>query len=523
MKSDVVRILNIYGRKYPKKHEKRSNPPRAFYVNLEKEKNAHKYFRESRRDSSSSENLEDGERSKLTSLPLGHDGLKDILFPNQQKMRQTQKTAPSQELPSGSLLYGRKSNDYDPYVDDLLFPKQGKEHATYDQGSLYGPLSSKSKGNDIQRKMGPALNHKEKKFSGTHADKNVRSASAQRTRSQMSRMSVEIPQFDWFPKHCKQHWPKCAFSAFPLASHNCRSSCCRSSTYTDCTAHRMPIFRPKLMQSLPVHKTASNSCDDHKDSDILKSIRIRGIGFSGPCQTPDFVPASIYLKSRKSSQDTASVDDTTTVAESIVDFSPSPALMSATSSPIRKPIDGSQVTDVDVNLRRDERGFGLRLIGGAEEGTQVRVGALTPGGQAELSGKICSGDTLIAINGVSVVGSTHSSVVQLLSAAAPTSNTTVTLTLRGQRPTRDQSPPDESSMEQSFRRSFSEESSIHSKLSMSSSSEPNSPVRRSLSFYSNKDAKSTSFKVKLYRRPKESFGFSVNRSLSPDGGCHIGR
>ncbi|KAM7535431.1 hypothetical protein Aperf_G00000100055 [Anoplocephala perfoliata] len=192
MKSDVVRILNIYGRKYPKKHEKRSNPPRAFYVNLEKEKNAHKYFRESRRDSSSSENLEDGERSKLTSLPLGHDGLKDILFPNQQKMRQTQKTAPSQELPSGSLLYGRKSNDYDPYVDDLLFPKQGKEHATYDQGSLYGPLSSKSKGNDIQRKMGPALNHKEKKFSGTHADKNVRSASAQRTRSQMSRMSVEV-------------------------------------------------------------------------------------------------------------------------------------------------------------------------------------------------------------------------------------------------------------------------------------------------------------------------------------------
>lgn len=124
------------------------------------------------------------------------------------------------------------------------------------------------------------------------------------------------------------------------------------------------------MQSLPDHKTTLNTCDTRKDPDILKSVRIRGIGFSGPCQTPDFVPASIYLKSQKSGQDTASGDDTT-AAESIVDFSPSPVPLSPPSPSICKPKGGPHLTDVSVSLTRDQKGFGLRLIGGAEEGTQV--------------------------------------------------------------------------------------------------------------------------------------------------------
>uniref|UniRef100_A0A158QCF6 PDZ domain-containing protein n=2 Tax=Hymenolepis diminuta TaxID=6216 RepID=A0A158QCF6_HYMDI len=261
---------------------------------------------------------------------------------------------------------------------------------------------------------------------------------------------------------------------------------------------------------------------------------LRGIGLSGPCKTPDFVPASVYIKSQKLTHDIASGDDTT-VAESIIEFSPSPAPASAPSSPLRKPNSGSQYVDNYVRLLRGPKGFGLRLIGGAEEGTQVRVGALTPGGQAELSGNIFPGDLLIAINGVSVVGATHSSVIQLLSAAAPMINNDVNLTLRGQRPILTRSSYDSSTEQtesiqtsplmnhqQSFRRSFSENSSIHSRFSTSSSSEPNSPIRRLLNSNGDQGTRSSIFKVKLHRRPNETFGFSVNRSLSPDRGCHIG-
>ncbi|VDO11511.1 unnamed protein product [Rodentolepis nana] len=141
---------------------------------------------------------------------------------------------------------------------------------------------------------------------------------------------------------------------------------------------------------------------------------------------------------------------------------------------------------------------------------------------------------MIAINGVSVIGMAHNSVVQLLMAAAPTINNPITLTLRGQRPALYRSLNDSSTdqtesirtssptnHQQSFRRSFSENSSIHTRFSTSSSSEPNSPIRRPLNLNGDQSARSSIFKVKLHRRPNETFGFSMNRSLSPDRGCHI--
>ncbi|VDO01936.1 unnamed protein product [Rodentolepis nana] len=125
------------------------------------------------------------------------------------------------------------------------------------------------------------------------------------------------------------------------------------------------------MRSFPIHKTNSNGAENHKDLDILRAIKMRGIGLSGPCKTPDFVPASVYVKSHKSSHDITSGDDTT-VAESFVDFSPSPVPVSAPSSPLRKLNGGPQHIDLDVKLVRGPKGFGLRLLGGAEEGTQVK-------------------------------------------------------------------------------------------------------------------------------------------------------
>ncbi|CAH8851056.1 unnamed protein product [Trichobilharzia szidati] len=73
-----------------------------------------------------------------------------------------------------------------------------------------------------------------------------------------------------------------------------------------------------------------------------------------------------------------------------------------------------------VHLKRQSTGFGFNLVGGAEENTQVSIGAMLLGGSAQLSGVVRTGDKLISIDGVRVIGATHAEVVDLLDRAAHT-------------------------------------------------------------------------------------------------------
>ncbi|XP_018651516.1 membrane associated guanylate kinase inverted related [Schistosoma mansoni] len=73
-----------------------------------------------------------------------------------------------------------------------------------------------------------------------------------------------------------------------------------------------------------------------------------------------------------------------------------------------------------VHLKRQSTGFGFNLVGGAEENTQVSIGALLMGGSAQLSEVVRTGDKLISIDGVRVIGATHAEVVELLDRAAHT-------------------------------------------------------------------------------------------------------
>ncbi|VDO67735.1 unnamed protein product [Schistosoma curassoni] len=73
-----------------------------------------------------------------------------------------------------------------------------------------------------------------------------------------------------------------------------------------------------------------------------------------------------------------------------------------------------------VHLKRQSTGFGFNLVGGAEENTQVSIGALRMGGSAQLSEVVRTGDKLISIDGVRVIGATHAEVVELLDRAAHT-------------------------------------------------------------------------------------------------------
>lgn len=60
-------------------------------------------------------------------------------------------------------------------------------------------------------------------------------------------------------------------------------------------------------------------------------------------------------------------------------------------------------TETVITLVRQENGFGFRIVGGTEEGSQVAVGHIVPGGAAHLDGRICTGDEILSVDGQSVV------------------------------------------------------------------------------------------------------------------------
>ena len=74
--------------------------------------------------------------------------------------------------------------------------------------------------------------------------------------------------------------------------------------------------------------------------------------------------------------------------------------------------------DIIVELSRQENGFGFRIVGGDEEGSQVAVGFIVPNGSADLDGRLKPNDEIIMIDNENVVGSSHKRVVKLMTIAA---------------------------------------------------------------------------------------------------------
>eukprot|EP00057_Strongylocentrotus_purpuratus_P000638 XP_001180066.2 PREDICTED: membrane-associated guanylate kinase, WW and PDZ domain-containing protein 1 isoform X2 [Strongylocentrotus purpuratus] len=92
------------------------------------------------------------------------------------------------------------------------------------------------------------------------------------------------------------------------------------------------------------------------------------------------------------------------------------------SSRPRHPSSGSERDDKFIESTvflktRDDAGFGFRIIGGHEEGSQVSIGAITAGGVAAQDGRLLTGDELLYVDGQTTVGSSHKRVVTLMIAA----------------------------------------------------------------------------------------------------------
>ncbi|XP_071805383.1 membrane-associated guanylate kinase, WW and PDZ domain-containing protein 3-like isoform X1 [Asterias amurensis] len=74
--------------------------------------------------------------------------------------------------------------------------------------------------------------------------------------------------------------------------------------------------------------------------------------------------------------------------------------------------------ETTVFLKKLDNGFGFRIVGGIEEGSQVAIGAIIPQGAADLDGRLATGDELLYVDGQSVLGSSHKTVVTLMVTAA---------------------------------------------------------------------------------------------------------
>lgn len=77
-----------------------------------------------------------------------------------------------------------------------------------------------------------------------------------------------------------------------------------------------------------------------------------------------------------------------------------------------------ELSEMIVTLHRQESGFGFRIVGGTEEGSQVSIGHIVPGGSADLDGRLRPGDEIISVDGQSVINTTHHHVVQLMGNAS---------------------------------------------------------------------------------------------------------
>ena len=62
-------------------------------------------------------------------------------------------------------------------------------------------------------------------------------------------------------------------------------------------------------------------------------------------------------------------------------------------------------------------GFGLRIVGGEEEKSQVAVGRIVPNSPAYIDGRLRKGDEIIKIDGHSTIRASHEKVVQLMQQA----------------------------------------------------------------------------------------------------------
>ncbi|XP_068607683.1 membrane-associated guanylate kinase, WW and PDZ domain-containing protein 3-like [Brachionichthys hirsutus] len=160
--------------------------------------------------------------------------------------------------------------------------------------------------------------------------------------------------------------------------------------------------------------------------------------------------------------------------------------------------------DLDVYIKRkQESGFGFRVLGGEGPDQPVYIGAIVPLGAAEKDGRLRAGDELLCIDGVPVKGKSHKQVLELMTNAAR--NGQVMLTVR-RKVTQSEGEKQEESGQQP------QTSLANSSPRTTRAAGPNTiqPIQLS---------RPECFDVTLQRKDKEGFGFVIltSKTKPPPG------
>ncbi|XP_045672419.1 membrane-associated guanylate kinase, WW and PDZ domain-containing protein 3 isoform X2 [Phyllostomus hastatus] len=153
--------------------------------------------------------------------------------------------------------------------------------------------------------------------------------------------------------------------------------------------------------------------------------------------------------------------------------------------------------DLDVFLRKQESGFGFRVLGGDGPDQSIYIGAIVPLGAAEKDGRLRAADELMCIDGIPVKGKSHKQVLDLMTTAAR--NGHVLLTVRRKIFCGEKQPEDDSS--QAFVPT------------------QNGSPRLSRAEAAARPAPQEAYDVVLQRKEKEGFGFVIltSKNKPPPG------
>ncbi|XP_068774722.1 membrane-associated guanylate kinase, WW and PDZ domain-containing protein 3 isoform X2 [Struthio camelus] len=151
--------------------------------------------------------------------------------------------------------------------------------------------------------------------------------------------------------------------------------------------------------------------------------------------------------------------------------------------------------DLDVFLRKQESGFGFRVLGGDGPDQPIYIGAIIPLGAAEKDGRLRAADELMCIDGVPVKGKSHKQVLDLMTSAAR--NGQVLLTVR--------------------RKIFFGEKQLEEEESQPISAQNGSPRLNRVEFASQQSPEV--YDVRLQRKENEGFGFVIltSKNKPPPG------
>ncbi|XP_014595558.2 membrane-associated guanylate kinase, WW and PDZ domain-containing protein 3 isoform X1 [Equus caballus] len=153
--------------------------------------------------------------------------------------------------------------------------------------------------------------------------------------------------------------------------------------------------------------------------------------------------------------------------------------------------------DLDVFLRKQESGFGFRVLGGDGPDQPIYIGAIIPLGAAEKDGRLRAADELMCIDGIPVKGKSHKQVLDLMTTAAR--NGHVLLTVR--------------------RRIFYGEKQLEDDSSQAFISTQNGSPRLNRAEIPARPAPQEAYDVVLQRKENEGFGFVIltSKSKPPPG------